>query len=305
MTFFDSKLEFLEYIKSYCAKDTIDYYSINLELFEKYLIEKYHSIMMEIEDFRKADFIGYISYLRQKDIKNTSIRTYSRAIKVYLRYLYSEGYLMEDVTQNVKYPQADAQVIMPLTSKDVSTMVGSMILPRNRIIFHLMIDCGMRSGEVCRLNKEDIDMEKRLIRINNSKNNKSRILPLPNFIKEQIEKYMWHRFDNSPALLVCENEPERITGHVIKNMFAKLKKINPHVHAHLLRHTFATSYIMGGGNLETLRLLMGHSNYETTRGYIHLANQLEILHYDIYKLDECMFNFLQAYTGNRSSQLKA
>lgn len=302
MTFFDSKLEFLEYIKSYCAKDTIDYYSINLELFEKYLIEKYRSIMIEVQDFTKSDFIGYIAYLRQKDIKNTSIRTYSRAIKVYLRYLYSEGYLMEDVTQNVKYPQSDAEMIMPLTAQDVKKITGSMISPRNRIIFHLMIDCGMRSGEVCRLNKKDVDMEKSLIRINNSKNNKSRILPLPDFIKDLIIKYEWHRFDNSPALLVCENQSERITGYVIKNMFTRLKKINPNVHAHLLRHTFATSYIMGGGNLETLRIFMGHSNYETTRGYIHLANQLELLHYDIYRLDKCMFSFLQAYTGMDSKE---
>lgn len=302
MTFFDSKLEFLEYIKSYCAKDTIDYYTINLELFEKYLIEKYHSIMMEVQDFTKSDFIGYIAYLRQKDIKNTSIRTYSRAIKVYLRYLFNEGYLLEDVTHNVKYPQADAEMIMPLTAQDVKKITGSMISPRNRIIFHLMIDCGMRSGEVCRLNKDDVDLEKRLIRINNSKNNKSRILPLPDLLKNLITKYMWFRFDDSPALLVFENQSERITGYVIKNMFTRLKKINPNVHAHLLRHTFATSYIMGGGNLETLRILMGHSNYETTRGYIHLANQLELLHYDIYRLDKCMFNFLQAYTGMDSSE---
>lgn len=45
------------------------------------------------------------------------------------------------------------------------------------------------------------------------------------------------------------------------------------VYPHLLRHTFSTSYIMGGGSLESLRILLGHYDYSITRIYLHLANQ--------------------------------
>ena len=57
----------------------------------------------------------------------------------------------------------------------------------------------------------------------------------------------------------------------------------------LLRHTFATSYIMGGGNLETLRLLLGHFDYSVTRKYLHLAAQYQITGTDIYRLDPIFF----------------
>ncbi|WP_081820350.1 tyrosine-type recombinase/integrase [Robinsoniella sp. KNHs210] len=61
------------------------------------------------------------------------------------------------------------------------------------------------------------------------------------------------------------------------------------MHPHLLRHTFATSYIIGGGNLEMLRLLLGHYDYNVTRNYLHLAYQYMILNADIYKLDSVFF----------------
>ena len=61
------------------------------------------------------------------------------------------------------------------------------------------------------------------------------------------------------------------------------------VYPHLLRHTFSTSYIMGGGSLESLRILLGHYDYSVTRIYLHLANQFFVMDSDIYRLDPVLF----------------
>ena len=47
--------------------------------------------------------------------------------------------------------------------------------------------------------------------------------------------------------------------------------------------------MVGGGNMEFLRLMMGHEDYETTKLYLHLAQQAKMLHSDIYKLDPAFF----------------
>lgn len=57
-----------------------------------------------------------------------------------------------------------------------------------------------------------------------------------------------------------------------------------------IRHTFATSFIMGGGNLENLRVLLGHSSYAVTQNYIKLATELSLVDYNIYKIDDIYFN---------------
>ena len=48
----------------------------------------------------------------------------------------------------------------------------------------------------------------------------------------------------------------------------------------------------GGGSLEMLRLLLGHSDYEVTRSYLHLAHQCQLLHSDVYYLNPIYFKKL-------------
>ena len=93
-------------------------------------------------------------------------------------------------------------------------------------------------------------------------------------------------------LHIRNNEP--ITDNVIKQMFQKLKKRAdiPRLHPHLCRHTFATSYILQGGDLESLRIYMGHEDIATTQKYLHLANSCMYLNNDIYKIDKIFFKRL-------------
>lgn len=62
-------------------------------------------------------------------------------------------------------------------------------------------------------------------------------------------------------------------------LFARIKKNKglERVYPHLLRHTFATNFIFNGGNLEVLRLLLGHSTINITQIYIHLAAQKHLI----------------------------
>ena len=74
-------------------------------------------------------------------------------------------------------------------------------------------------------------------------------------------------------------------------MFQKLKNRSgiQRIHAHLCRHTFATSYMMGGGNLEKLRVMLGHADYNATKIYLQLAAEYDIVKYPIYQLDKVFF----------------
>jgi site-specific recombinase XerD len=49
--------------------------------------------------------------------------------------------------------------------------------------------------------------------------------------------------------------------------------IQDNITPHKWRHTFATTFLRRGGDLETLRMLLGHSNLKTTQKYLHLNHQ--------------------------------
>ncbi len=65
----------------------------------------------------------------------------------------------------------------------------------------------------------------------------------------------------------------------------------PRLKPHLLRHTFATSYILGGGDISSLRLILGHSDIKVTEKYLHISNTLYLSagRNNIYKLDKVFF----------------
>jgi integrase/recombinase XerD len=57
------------------------------------------------------------------------------------------------------------------------------------------------------------------------------------------------------------------------SQYAKQAGIKKHVHPHLIRHSTATMYLEGGGNLRYLQALLGHVDQRMTARYTHLSKQ--------------------------------
>ena len=66
-----------------------------------------------------------------------------------------------------------------------------------------------------------------------------------------------------------------ITQVTIKQLFKKLKRNTeiPRFHPHLLRHTFATRYLENGGDIYSLREILGHTSLTMVQKYLHLTQQ--------------------------------
>lgn len=272
--------------KSYLAPDSIRYYIENLTRFEKWLsISNLNILELTSDNLRQ-----YIIYLSLSGIKNVSLHTYYRAVRVFCSWLYQEGYIDIDITQRIMLPKDDSEIVIPLTRNEVAAIdeyiINSELALRNYCIFHLLLDCGLRRQEVINLKTDCI--RKNTLTIKNSKNNKSRIVLLPDFLRMSINNYLGKR---SGVVFLDRYNEEQITENSIKKMFANIKNLPgmERVHAHLLRHTFATSYLYYGGNMEMLRLLMGHSSYTILQNYVHLAAQEELIGSGLYELDEIFF----------------
>lgn len=278
--------KFIMQRKSYLAPDSIRYYIENLTRFEKWLsISNLNILELTSDNLRQ-----YIIYLSLSGIKNVSLHTYYRAVRVFCSWLYQEGYIDIDITQRIMLPKDDSEIVIPLTRNEVAAIdeyiINSELALRNYCIFHLLLDCGLRRQEVINLKTDCI--RKNTLTIKNSKNNKSRIVLLPDFLRMSINNYLGKR---SGVVFLDRYNEEQITENSIKKMFANIKNLPgmERVHAHLLRHTFATSYLYYGGNMEMLRLLMGHSSYTILQNYVHLAAQEELIGSGLYELDEIFF----------------
>jgi len=262
------------------SKETISYYKICLNMFMDYCGSD-----LDVSDLDVILFKGYQLYLSEnKDIKRVSVRTYSRAVRVFYRYLYFEDIIDININK-LKLIKADKEVIMPLTDIEVKQLLNSFepltfLGERDKLMCMLMLDCGLRRGEVVKLKLSDIDKSKRTMIIN-GKGSKQRIVPFGKTVKNQLMRYLALRTEkpcySDSLFLTIEREP--ITSNAIKMLFQRLKSSSgiSRLYPHLLRHTFATNYILQGGNLEVLRVLLGHSSISITQIYIHLAAQMQLV----------------------------
>lgn len=282
----------------YCSPETLRSYRGHLKVFFDYLEASGGKGIgqLSFDDFKDTALFGdFIIYLRQKNMKNVTIRSYCRIAKAYLRYCYQND-LCPDYLKGVRMPPDDSVPKVVLYSDEVKRIDACFDMltekgRRNYCIFHLMLDCGLRSQEVRHLHYEDIDRERNIIHILESKGCKSRIALIPDFLIHEIDNYVRLRIRSSDMLFLSLRSSEPITTDAVKHLFTKLKKESgiKRLHAHLLRHTFATSYLIGGGNLEFLRVFMGHSDYNVTKIYSQLAAESKMLGVDVYHLDPIFF----------------
>ncbi len=282
----------------YCADKTLKIYSGHLQIFLQYLEERYGSISKLTFEALPDNLVPeYILYLRRDyhDITNTTIRSYVRPVSALLRFCYEQD-ICKDFLKRIKLPKDDAIPPAPLLQEEVDRLDAVFDLEtlqglRNYCIVHLMLDCGLRSQEVRHLQVSDLDPDHNLVYIRISKECKSRITMIPDFLLQKIKLYLSRSEVNRGSVFHSLRGKEDLSENAIKQLFQDLKHAAdlPRLHAHLLRHTFGTSYLVYGGNLEFLRVLMGHSDYNVTKGYVSLAAQYKMLGVKVYRLDDLFF----------------
>lgn len=265
---------------------TLDYYERSLKMFLNFCGND-----MDIEDIDVVLFKSYQLYISENlNINRVSVRTYARAVKVFLRWLYFEDYIDIDVNK-LLLMKATKDVIIPLSDLEVKGLINyydnsTYLNCRNKTMLMLMLDCGLRLSEVVNLKISDLDLKNNYLIIN-GKGSKQRLVPFGISTKKQLVIYIQYRvnLNNNNSLFLNQNLTA-ITTNTIKMLFARLKKQEKfkRIYPHLLRHTFATNFIYAGGNLEVLRVLMGHSTINITQIYIHLAAQKHLLN-DSYQSD--------------------
>lgn len=256
------------------STSTIEYYTIALDKFHEFIGD------LTTDDLTLELYKAYTLYLlNDTGLKSTSVNSYLRAVKAFYNYLIFEE-IIPDISRRLKLVKQDKSVIMPLSDREAEKLLascscfGSLEL-RNKCIVVLMLDSGLRLGEVIRLKISDVDVENSFLLVN-GKGSKQRIVPIGTecaaLITAYIENFRSYARSSAP-LFVSKYGDRPVTTNTVHCFFEDLKHETGilRLYPHLLRHTFATMYIYDGGNLETLRCILGHSTIAITQIYLHLA----------------------------------
>jgi site-specific recombinase XerD len=155
----------------------------------------------------------------------------------------------------------------------------------------MLLDSGLRIGEIVRLKTNDLHLDEGIIKIL-GKGKKERFVPIGSNSQKVLQRYIFRyrsRHNDSQNDYVFLSTGEKpLTENSLKLMFARLAHRSgvKRLHAHLCRHTFATKFLINGGDVFSLQQILGHSTLEMTRHYVNLAsNHVTLQHRRFSPLD--------------------
>lgn len=124
----------------------------------------------------------------------------------------------------------------------------------------------------------------------NGKGNKQRRVPLGIVSKKHLIKYTSLRprdIDTESLFLTKQNTP--IKNAAIARIFKTVKvtkvgdvNLTRRIYLHLLRHTFATTFLENGGNIYALQQILGHTTLDMVKKYVHLTQAKTVVNFDKY-----------------------
>jgi integrase/recombinase XerC len=170
------------------------------------------------------------------------------------------------------------------------------LAPRNYALVQIMLQAGLRVGEVAALKINDVIVRERVgsVLVRQGKGLKEREIPLNATARRALRNYLDTRGQgqkqDEPLFLTERKKamPKRTIQSVISQLGKKAKITRVKFSAHTLRHTFALNYLkQNPGKLVELASLLGHESLDTTAVYLRpsredLASDLERSRLNIY-----------------------
>ena len=273
---------------------TVSWYSANLNSFRSYLSKRRLPDSIEYIDLKLLR--EYVLYLIKKSrfsdhphtpakaepLSTATIHGHVRTLRAFFSWLLREGLVEANPARDLKPPKISKKVISTLSDEEILSIIKAFnpttsSEARNQTIFMLLLDTGLRIGELVNLKMEDVRLNDGFLKVL-GKGRKERIVPIGCNAQRTLQRYLF-RYRPKPAnpeinrvFLSIHGYP--LTENSMKLMFTRLaKKAGVHrLHAHLCRHTFATRFLINGGDVFTLQQILGHSTLEMVRHYVNLAS---------------------------------
>ena len=192
--------------------------------------------------------------------------SYYRTLKTFYRFL-EKRYDLPNPVRNVPPPRCKRKVMPTSDAHELMLLLKSATNQRDLALLSLFIDCGPRAGEVANLRKKDIRSE--FIRVNGKCG--ERDIPISRETRSQLLSLAAKKNDDEHVFTGTQGPLTRSGIYRIVRIHMKRAGISgPKLGPHRLRHSFGKGYIVNGGDLRSLKELMGHSTIQTTEKYVSL-----------------------------------
>lgn len=251
-------------LKGYSNK-TIKAYISHIKRFDNFIKKDLNSI--DTDDIKK-----YILFLLdQKEASHSFINQAISSIK----FLWQKVLHKSDNISLLSRPKKEKKLPNVLSKQEAKDILDSVKNEKHKTLLYLTYSAGLRVSEVVRLQLDDIDSKRMLIRIRQGKGRKDRYTILSELALKQMRKYFLI-YKPEKWLFPGIKKENHLSERSVQRIFeqaCKDAKIKRKVSIHSLRHSFATHLLESGTDLRYIQELLGHNSSKTTEIYTHVSKK--------------------------------
>jgi integrase/recombinase XerC len=288
--FLERFIHYIQYEKRY-SPHTVSAYQSDLEQFFKFL----NQFEISPDDPAAITYQHIRSWMMQlmEDKTARSVNRKIATLRKYFKFLLREGLITANPASKIQSPKIKKNLPLVVEDEKLSAMLNNSAVftddfegMRDKLVIEVLFGTGIRLAELVGLKEEDVNLYDCTIKVL-GKRNKERIIPINHELKQLLLRYTGlkksENFDNNSLTLIVTNKgtaayPKFI--YLIVQRYLSYISTQDKKSPHVLRHTFATSLLNRGADLNAIKELLGHANLSATQVYTH--NSVERLK-SIYK----------------------
>jgi integrase/recombinase XerD len=253
-------IAFEEYLTVTKALDPL---TINAYLLDMRQVEEASSKVLT--SLNTTDVLAFLTQFKNK-------RTLNRKLSS-LNVFFTFCHKYEFEHEKIKIPMAKIPKNLPKYVSNEEILDGINLIDRTKLIGlrdYALILFLYASG--CRISEallvQRMDIVEGWLRIRFAKGEKERVIPLAPVAQEALGHYLREQEMSSPYIWL-NYRGEKLSRISAFKIVKKYLGVSPHI----LRHSFATSLIIGGADLSVVQDLLGHASLETTQIYTHIQKE--------------------------------
>lgn len=282
---------FLQYITAErgLSANTYSAYRRDLERYVSFLEKKRGGLVPPAAT--KEDLAVFFQWLRARKLASSSIARAMSAVRVFHRFLLTEGLATSNPTVNLDTPKLERSLPEVLTKIEMERLLNAPDLStplglRDRAMLECAYATGLRVSELIALDSRTLFFDQGYIRVI-GKGNKERLVPIGKKAITAVGDYLARvrpklvNADSGSTLFLNwrGHSLSRMTFWTMLKRYCKQIGITKLVSPHTLRHSFATHLLEGGADLRAVQEMLGHSSIATTQIYTHVDREhLKAMH---------------------------
>jgi integrase/recombinase XerC len=278
-SYLDTFRRYLEFEKRY-SPHTVGAYISDVESFMSYAESTYE--MSDPADIQHMHIRSWMVELLEQGMTPKSVNRKLSSLRTWYRLMRKLGTVTTNPLARIQAPRSGKSLPHVVEVKSLEALrkgednLDEFSGLRDITVLELLYGLGLRQAELLSLRVEDIDLERRHVRVT-GKRRKERIVPFGDVLYKAIGRYLDKRRqlvpgDSGILILTDRGKPgyPKMIYRIVNRYLGSVSTVarrSPHV----LRHSYATHMLEAGAGIEAIKELLGHASLAATQVYTHTS----------------------------------